>query len=106
ARVDALRQRIEELCALWESESAKQVGAQQEAEIAGAEATPRSAGAVRKFSSLYAHEPLFADHARSPELVDMAEELIGRPLRLYADQALLKPPFVGSSKLPHQDNAY
>jgi ectoine hydroxylase-related dioxygenase (phytanoyl-CoA dioxygenase family) len=36
----------------------------------------------------------------------MVEQLIGRPVRLYADQALLKPPFVGSSKLPHQDNAY
>jgi ectoine hydroxylase-related dioxygenase (phytanoyl-CoA dioxygenase family) len=106
AQAAAMRARIEELCAQWESGEAKRIHAQQEAEIAGAEGKPRGAQAVRKFSTLFPHEPVFQAHARNPDLLDMVEQLIGRPIRLYADQALLKPPFVGSSKLPHQDNAY
>ena len=79
---------------------------QQEAEIVGAKASDRAPDAVRKFSSLFGHEPVFRDHASDPELLEMVEQLIGAPIGLYADQALLKPPCVGSSKLPHQDNAY
>src|SRR5207247_656920 len=84
----------------------RRVGVQQEAEIAGAEGTKRAPDAVRKFSSLCDHEPVFRAHAQNPALLDMVEDLIGTPIRLYADQALLKPPLVGSEKLPHQDNAY
>ncbi len=105
-RVAAMRQRIEELCAAWDSEEARRVGAQQEAEIAGAVATVKTAQTVRKFSSLVPYEPVFREHATNPALLDLVEDLIGAPLSLYADQALLKPPFVGSEKLPHQDNAY
>jgi phytanoyl-CoA hydroxylase len=106
ARLAAMRGRIEALCERWETDEARRVGVQQEAEIAGAEATQRSPDAVRKFSSLYDHEPVFRGHAQDTGLLDLVEDLIGTPIRLYADQALLKPPFVGSEKLPHQDNAY
>ncbi len=105
-RVAALRARIESLCAEWDGETARRVGAQQEAEIAGANTAERSATSVRKFSELVPHEPDFRAHASDPRLLDMVAQLIGSPILLYADQALLKPPFVGSSKLPHQDNAY
>lgn len=106
ARAAAMRERIEALCEAWESEEARRVGVQQEAEIRGAEGTKRAPDAVRKFSSLCEHEPVFRAHAENPALLDMVEDLIGTPIRLYADQALLKPPLVGSEKLPHQDNAY
>src|SRR2546423_1153167 len=105
-RVAAMRQRIEELCSNWNSEDAKRANAQQEAEIAGAATAAKSAQTVRKFSELVPIEPVFRAHVQEPHLLDMVEDLIGTPISLYADQALLKPPFVGSEKLPHQDNAY
>jgi len=105
-QVEAMRRRIEELCARWDSEEARRVGVQQEAEIAGAVTSDKTAQTVRKFSSLVSYEPVFKAHATNPDLLDMVEDLIGAPLSLYADQALLKPPFVGSEKMPHQDNAY
>ncbi|MCS6860175.1 MAG: phytanoyl-CoA dioxygenase family protein [Abditibacteriales bacterium] len=105
-RMAAMRQRIEELCARWDSAEARRVGVQQEAEIAGAMTRDKTAQTVRKFSNLVPYEPVFKAHATDPDLLDMVEDLIGTPLSLYADQALLKPPFVGSEKMPHQDNAY
>lgn len=105
-RVSAMKQRIEELCKRWDSEEAKRIGAQQEADIAGAVASVKTATTVRKFSGLVPYEPLFRGHATDADLLDMVEDLIGSPISLYADQALLKPPFVGSEKLLHQDNAY
>ena len=105
-RVKAMRDRIEQLCADWQSDQARRVGAQQEAAIAGALTQDRNAVSVRKFSDLSPHEPTFAEHASDSSLLDMVESLIGAPILLYADQALLKPPRVGSEKMPHQDNAY
>ena len=105
-RVEAMRERIEHLCANWQSEEARRVGAQQEASIAGALTTEKNPASIRKFSDLAPYEPLFAQHASDPGLLDMVEALIGAPILLYADQALLKPPRVGSEKMPHQDNAY
>ena len=46
---------------------------------------------MRKFSSLFGFEPAFREHAEDPELLDMVEQLVGLPIGLYADQALLKP---------------
>jgi ectoine hydroxylase-related dioxygenase (phytanoyl-CoA dioxygenase family) len=105
-RVKAMRERIEELCERWDSEEARRVGMQQEVEVRGAVATVEAPQAVRKFSSLVDHEPVFRAHATDEGLLDMVAQLIGTPISLYADQALLKPPFVGSEKLLHQDNAY
>lgn len=104
--VAAMRQRIEELCEAWNSDEARRVGAQQEADVAGAVTDAKTAQTVRKFADLVTHEPIFKEHALNPALLDLVEDLIGIPLNLYADQALLKPPRVGSEKMPHQDNAY
>jgi phytanoyl-CoA hydroxylase len=101
----ALRARLEELGADWQSEASRRLGAQQEPGVAQgtAEAT---AATLRKFSDLAPAEPLFMEHARHPELLDAVGQLLGTPLSLYADQALLKPPHHGSEKPEHQDNAY
>lgn len=106
SRVQEMRDRIEQLCDDWQSDQARRVGAQQEASIAGALTEDRNAVSVRKFSDLAPYEPVFAEHASDPKLLDLVESLIGAPILLYADQALLKPPRVGSEKMPHQDNAY
>src|SRR5262249_32926586 len=104
--VAALRDRIEALCAGWQSDAAKRAGVQQEPDgLDGSSAEP-SAATIRKSADLERAEDHFAAHARHPALLDVVEQLLGRPLSLYADQALLKPPFHGSEKPEHQDNAY
>jgi len=105
-RVAAMRRRIEELCEQWDGEDARRIGMQQEMEVAGAVATVKTAQTVRKFSNLVDHEPVFKAHATDPDLLERVSHLIGTPISLYEVQALLKPPFVGSEKLLHQDNAY
>jgi phytanoyl-CoA hydroxylase len=104
--VAALRSRLEELCRGWRSEASAHVGMQQEPEALRDDGIEPSASTVRKFSDLAREDPLFYAHARHPELLDVVEQLLGTPLSLYADQALLKPPFHGSEKPEHQDNAY
>ena len=104
--IDAMRDRLDQLCQEWDSEPAKRVGVVQEADLAGSATMQQTAQTVRKFYKLVHHEPLFRVHATSKLLVDMVADLIGRPICLYDDQALLKPPMVGSKKEPHQDNAY
>jgi len=103
--IEAMRKRIEELCESWQSEEARRVGVHQEAE-AGNIIPEQSSRTVRKFSDLYRYEEIFRQHALNPAIVDIVADLIGTPLSLYADQALLKPPLYGSEKPPHQDNAY
>ncbi len=104
--VRAMRDRIEELCAAWDTDTARRLGMQQEAAVRGALTGDETQVTVRKFSGLVDHEPVFARHALSDPLLDVVEDIIGAPVCLYADQALLKPPHVGSEKMPHQDNAY
>lgn len=61
---------------------------------------------VRKLWSFVAHcRPLNA-LAHLPRTLDILERLIGSPLRLIQDMALLKPPHIGGEKPWHQDNAY
>lgn len=43
---------------------------------------------------------------RHPKIMGVLESLIGREPILYQDMALVKPPFIGSEKPWHQDNAY
>lgn len=105
-RVHAMRERIEDLCARWDSEEARRVGAQQEVESGNADAVTRTAETVRKFARLTPFEPIFREQAEDEALTAIVAELIGNPVLLYDDQAMLKPPFVGSAKLAHQDNAY
>jgi len=104
-RLRAMRERVEALCEHWESEEARRLGVQQEADAGGAVAVKTSA-TVRKLSFLAQHEPLFQQYVRDPALLDLVEALLGRAFGLYADEAFLKPPYYGSAKLPHQDNAY
>ena len=104
-RLRAMLQRIEELCAAWDSEEARHVGMQQENDVDAAVAT-RTQQTVRKFSYLADHEAIFREQATDPKLTQIVSELIGSPVLLYADQAFLKPPEVGTPKLPHQDNAH
>ncbi|MCG3179490.1 MAG: hypothetical protein BIFFINMI_01825 [Phycisphaerae bacterium] len=108
ARVRALREKIEWLCENWESDEARAVGLQQEADSGNAEAVAvaRTAQTVRKFTAPAAHIDIFRQHAHSAEVLDAVVDLIGRPVGLYTDQALLKPPRFGSEKPPHQDNEY
>lgn len=101
-----MRDRIEELCAAWDSDEARRLGMQQEAAVRGALTERETQVTVRKFSGLVDHEPVFKGHATDVALLDLVEDIIGAPMCLYADQALLKPPRVGSEKMPHQDNAY
>ena len=105
AHTAALRTRLEELGADWNSEAARRIGVQQEPEVLQGAAEP-SPATLRKFGSMAPSEPLFMEHARHPDLLDVVEQLLGQPLSLYDDQALLKPPHHGSEKPEHQDNAY
>jgi ectoine hydroxylase-related dioxygenase (phytanoyl-CoA dioxygenase family) len=105
-RVEAMCARFEELCEAWDTEEAQRVGVQQEAQFADAMTDAKTAMTVRKFYDLVPHEPVFRAHVQAPGLLDMAEDLIGTPFSLYADQAFMKPPEVGSAKVPHQDNAH
>ena len=66
----------------------------------------KTALTVRKFSGLTPHEPVFDEYMRESTVADAAAELIGTPLGLHGDQALLKPPEFGSEKPFHQVNAY
>ena len=103
--VARLRQRIEELCADFDGEAAKAAAISHEPAVTAGR-VPASAHTVRKFARLTECEPLFREHAMHPALLDIVAALIGEPILLYEDQALLKPPEVGSPKPPHQDNAY
>jgi ectoine hydroxylase-related dioxygenase (phytanoyl-CoA dioxygenase family) len=105
-RVAGMRRRIEALATQIDSAEARRVGGQLEQSAATSGTMVAPSTAVRKFDNLTRHEPTFLDHARFPALVDVVAELIGTPLSLYVDQAMLKPPRYGSEKPPHQDNAY
>src|SRR3712207_2426713 len=76
-QVAAMRQRIEELCARWDSEEVRRLGVQQEADITGTAAAVKTPETVRKFAGLVAHEPVFRAHAANPGLLDLVEDLIG-----------------------------
>jgi ectoine hydroxylase-related dioxygenase (phytanoyl-CoA dioxygenase family) len=107
AQVEALRRRLEELCRHAESEEGRRVHAQLEPEARSAVGSALAAAAVvRKFDNLTLHELVFREHALFPPLAEAVADLIGTPVSLYVDQAMLKPPRYGSEKPPHQDNAY
>jgi hypothetical protein len=99
--IAAIVARVEALCTDWQSEEARLMSVMQEPDVANP--TPAT---VRKFAGMAAVDPLFRAHAAHLNLLDVVEQLLGTPLSLYADQALLKPPYHGSEKPEHQDNAY
>jgi len=61
---------------------------------------------IRKFARFVKVEARLADAAAHPNVLAILEQLIGPGHRLVQDMALMKPPFKGSEKPWHQDNAY
>lgn len=61
---------------------------------------------VRKLNQFVDREPRLHALCWHPKLIDMLTRLMGEPPALYANQALLKPPHIGSEKPWHQDLAY
>lgn len=102
--VEKLGSRIDELCEDWEGPEAQRMLVGHEADAGGM--SPRSKATVRRLRHLSAFEPVFRAHSLSVRITEVVRELIGSPLSLYSDQAILKPPRLGSEKPPHQDNAY
>jgi phytanoyl-CoA hydroxylase len=81
------------------------MGMQQEPAVLTGDAGEASSQTVRRFTDLAREDHSFYVHARSALLLDMVEQLLGLPLQLFEDEALLKPPLVGSETPEHQDNA-
>ncbi|MCY3783286.1 MAG: phytanoyl-CoA dioxygenase family protein [Chloroflexi bacterium] len=98
--VEAMRRRIDAVTSPAGSADADRMGVQLEPDA------PADGALPRKLNELAPHDVVFERHAESPELLEMVGQLIGEPLRLYSDQAFLKPPRQGSAKPPHQDNAH
>ena len=92
--------RIDAITSAPEGEDAKSMGLELEPGAKGMVRVPR------KLNRLASLDPVFGRHAEMSELLGMVGQLIGKPVRLYADQAFLKPPCEGSAKPPHQDNAH
>ncbi len=61
---------------------------------------------LRKLWSFVAHSQPLAALSSHPRLLAILEQLIGSPVKLIQDMALLKPPHIGGEKPWHQDNAY
>jgi len=62
---------------------------------------------VRKFMSFTAEDPVFGEMlAAGSRIRRVVDALIGASPILFQEMALVKPPFVGSEKPWHQDNAY
>ena len=104
--IEPMKDRIQYLTEHWDSPEAERVGVGQEMDQGNTAVAEKTALTVRKFSGLTPHEPIFDEYMRESKVADAAAELIGTPLGLHGDQALLKPPEVGSEKPFHQDNAY
>jgi len=61
---------------------------------------------IRKFARFVKVDARLAAAAGHPNVVAILDQLIGPGHRLIQDMALMKPPFKGSEKPWHQDNAY
>lgn len=61
---------------------------------------------IRKFYRFVHLSPPLAEASKHPKLLAVLDRLIEPGHRMIQDMALLKPPFVGSEKPWHQDNAY
>lgn len=95
-----MRERIDAITSELDGEDAKRMGLQIEPDSKAAVPMPR------KLNELAQHDEIFCRHAEMPQLLGMVGQLIGDPVRLFGDQAFLKPPREGSAKPPHQDNAH
>ncbi|HIT75331.1 MAG TPA: phytanoyl-CoA dioxygenase family protein [Candidatus Avipropionibacterium avicola] len=61
---------------------------------------------VRKLMYYVDHDERLHRMAHAPQVIELMERLLGEPVTLFADQALLKPPGIGREKPWHQDLAY
>lgn len=61
--------------------------------------------ALSRISDIAREDALFYAHARSGELLEVVERVLGVPLALYTDEALLKPPCAKGEETERQDNA-
>jgi phytanoyl-CoA hydroxylase len=61
---------------------------------------------IRKFARFVGLDARLAAAAANARVMAILDQLIGPGHRLVQDMALLKPPFKGSEKPWHQDNAY
>lgn len=62
---------------------------------------------VRKYGNFIGLQPCLAAMTRPGHVIHEAlSQLIGENPILFQDMALVKPPFIGSEKPWHQDNAY
>ena len=65
----------------------------------------RALSNLRKINSPARHDELFLEHAKTPAVLDVVEQLVGADIKLFSDQAFMKPPG-GIEKTYHQDSAY
>ena len=63
-------------------------------------------GAVRRLLYFCPHSPRLAKLSNHRNIIDIVKRLIGEPVKLTQDMALLKPPLIGREKPWHQDCAY
>ena len=61
---------------------------------------------VRKLLGFVDFEPRLALIAHHPSVLEIVERILGGPVRLVQDMALLKPAHIGREKPWHQDAAY
>ncbi len=61
---------------------------------------------VRKLTRFVGLDPRLDAFGEDPRLLDILTRIMGEPPKLFADQAMLKPPGIGREKPWHQDHAY
>ena len=65
----------------------------------------RSLDTLRKINDSALHDPFFMEYVRHPGIMEVVTELLGEDIKLFGDQAFMKPPG-GVEKPYHQDSAY
>ena len=76
-----------------------------------AQQVKRSAGharelLVRKLTRFVGYDPRLDAFGEDPHLLNILTRIMGEPPKLFANQAMLKPPGIGREKPWHQDHAY
>lgn len=61
---------------------------------------------IRKLHGYHQEHPLFETLVQHPRIKGVVQTLLGEEAILFGEMALSKPPFIGSEKPWHQDNAY
>jgi ectoine hydroxylase-related dioxygenase (phytanoyl-CoA dioxygenase family) len=61
---------------------------------------------LRNTFRMHLYKNLFMSVARTPKLVKILEEMLGRPLRIYGSHLFAKLALVGTAVPPHQDMPY